>query len=222
MRNQLHVLAALLLTKERSVLNDCEVRPRASQDVVEGNILMLSRIERRFLGRQAHSPSMPTTLDLRLEELVLRQWNGKFLLAEIMLGVCSGNGMKERQTAGCQFCHLSTTFRNNSSRYALTLLRPTDAACPLLVCSNFITFVQWCLCVSNFRSQFCQYVTAIDHLSLLLFPHLPIRFFASVSIPSLLIILLMALISSAFLRIYLCLFVTSPVFCAGVKLGCTH
>lgn len=197
MRSQLHGLGALLSTKERPVLNECEVRPRASQDIVEGNILMLTRIERRFLGRQDHSPSIPTTLDLRLEELVLRQWNGKLLLAEIMLGVCSGNGMKERQTAGCQFCHLSTTFRNNNSRYALTLFRPTEAACPLLVCSDFITFLQWCLCVSNFGSQFFQYVAAIDHLSLLLFPHLPITFFASVSIPSVLIILLMALMTAS-------------------------
>jgi hypothetical protein len=46
MRMQLHALAALLSTKERLVLFECEVRHRAIQDIVEGNILMLSRIER--------------------------------------------------------------------------------------------------------------------------------------------------------------------------------
>jgi hypothetical protein len=40
------------------------------------------------------------------------------------------------RTADCQFCHLSTTFLNNSSRYALTLLCPTNAACPLLICPS--------------------------------------------------------------------------------------
>jgi len=71
MRSQLHALAALLSTKE--------VRSRAGQDVVEGNILMLSRIERRFLGRQANSPSIPTTIDVRLEELVFETMKRKFV-----------------------------------------------------------------------------------------------------------------------------------------------
>jgi hypothetical protein len=165
---------------------------------------------------------MPTTLDLRLEGLVLRQWNGKLLLEEIVLGVCSGNEMKERQIADCQFCRLSTTFPDNSSRYALKLLRPIDAACPRLICSDFITFFQWCLCVSSFGSQFCHYVTAIDHLSLLLFPHLPIRFFClrqyttSFNITSYRFNFLY-LFANTFVLV--CNF---TCFFADVKLGCTH
>jgi hypothetical protein len=93
----------------------------------------------------------------------------------------------------------------------------TDAACPLLVCSDFITFFQWCFCVSNFGSQFCQYVTAIDHLSLPLFPHLPIILFASVSFNN-----------TSYGFNFPCLFANTFVlvcnftFFFDVTLGCTH
>jgi len=204
MRSQLHALAALLSTKERPVLIECEVRSPTSQDVVEGNILMLSRIERRFLciywmrgalpnsqdvvegnilmlsriewrflGRQTNNPSIPTTLDVRLGELVFETMKRKIVTGRNCVRSTYVVEMEERRTADCQFCHLSTTFPNNNSRYAVTLLRPTDAACPLLVCSDFITVFQWCLCVSSFDGQFCQYVTTIDHLFLLLSPPPP-------------------------------------------------
>ena len=161
MRSQLHALAALLSTKE--------VRSRAGQDVVEGNILMLSRIERRFLGRQANSPSIPTTIDVRLEELVFETMKRKFVTGR---NCVRSPYVVEIEWKGGELLIVSSAIW---AQHILTTVVDTLSHCcvpqtPHVLFWSVPTSSQSFSDVSVFpisTSQFCQYVTTIDHLSLL-------------------------------------------------------
>lgn len=219
MRSQLHALAALLSTKERPVLTECEVPSRASQDVVEGNILMLSKIEQRFLGRQANSPPIPTTLDMRLEEFF------ETMKRKIVSGrnCVRSTYVVEMEWKRGELLIVSSAIW--AQHFVTTVVGTLSHCCvphtPHVLFWSVPTSSRSFSDVSVFPVSTVSSVSMLQRLTTSPCFCSPI-YQSDVLPPSVLIILLMALISSAFFANTFVLVCNFMCFFADVKLGCTH